>query len=89
MVTDTGFPDAETGTPRPQGLRCSATLPTRDSTGMETVHGDVLALLRRWRDAIDADELAVPIDLAALQARRAAHAPAWIPDELYPYPAAG
>ncbi|UKD50792.1 hypothetical protein L3Q65_00420 (plasmid) [Amycolatopsis sp. FU40] len=58
----------------------------RDSTTMGTVHGEVLALLREWRDAIDTDELTVPIDLAGLRARHrtVALAPAWIPDELYP-----
>ncbi len=37
---------------------------------MRSVHGEVLALLRQWRDELDAAELTVPIDLSALQARQ-------------------
>jgi hypothetical protein len=102
---------------------------------MGSAHGEVLALLRQWRDELDEADLTVPIDLPTLQARRQCEAqrfpsvaqaveqiratvlrgtafppideavpavaverqqagrpgppPAWIPDELYPYPATG
>ena len=42
------------------------------------MHGEVLALLRQWRDELDAAAMTVPLDLPALhasQARTAAQFP--------------